>query len=163
MAEMWDAYDKDFSKIDNVTLIRGENIPDNMYHLVGEVIVKHKDGTYLLMQRDFNKSLGGMWELTAGGSALKGETALDSATRELREETGIISSDLKEMKKIVHDGYRTLFVEYLCITDADKNAIILQEGETVACKWVTKNTLLEMKPEETASPRTLELIKELDI
>ena len=43
MAEMWDAYDKDFSKIDNVTLIRGESIPDNMYHLVGEVIVKHID------------------------------------------------------------------------------------------------------------------------
>ena len=48
---------KDFNKIDNVTLVRGENIPDGMYHLVGEIIVKHKDGTYLLMQRDYKKHL----------------------------------------------------------------------------------------------------------
>ena len=34
MVEIWDAYDRQFNKIKNVTLIRGEAIPDNMYHLV---------------------------------------------------------------------------------------------------------------------------------
>ena len=72
MVEIWDAYDKQFNKIENVILERGKAVPDGMYHLVCEIIVKHNDGTYLLMQRDFNKHLGGMWELTAGGSALKG-------------------------------------------------------------------------------------------
>ena len=38
-----------------------------MYHLVCEVIVKHTDGTYLLMQRDKNKHYGEYWEATAGG------------------------------------------------------------------------------------------------
>ncbi|RFT23130.1 NUDIX hydrolase, partial [Bifidobacteriaceae bacterium GH022] len=52
MAEIWDAYDKEFNKLKNITLVRGEPIPDGMYHLVGEVIVKHIDGTYLIMQRD---------------------------------------------------------------------------------------------------------------
>lgn len=60
MAEIWDAYDKQFHKIENTKLIRGQNIPAGMYHMVGEIIVKHKDGTFLLMQRDFNKHLGGM-------------------------------------------------------------------------------------------------------
>lgn len=73
MAEIWDAYDKEFNKLKNITLVRGEPIPDGMYHLVGEVIVKHIDGTYLIMQRDFEKKFGGMWELTAGGSALQYE------------------------------------------------------------------------------------------
>lgn len=50
-----------------------QTIADGMYHLVGEVIVKHIDGTYLIMQRDFKKHYGGMWELTAGGSALLGK------------------------------------------------------------------------------------------
>lgn len=163
MAEIWDAYDKAFHKTDNATLVRGETIPDGMYHLVGEIIVKHKDGTYLLMQRDFEKHLGGMWELTAGGSALKGETPLDCAIRELREETGIVSLDLKEIGRIVHDGHHSLFVEYLCITDWDKNAVILQEGETVDYKWVNKDTLLEMGADMLASYRTIELIIELDI
>ena len=87
--EYWDAYDKDLNKIDGITLVRGEPIPENVYHLVCETVVKHVDGTYLLMQRDFNKHLGGLWELTAGGSALSGETPLECAVRELMEETGI--------------------------------------------------------------------------
>lgn len=96
MIEKWDAYDKYFNKIADGSLIRGEVIPDGVYHLVGEIIVKHTDGTYLLMQRDYKKQFGGKWELTAGGSALQGESPLECAIRELREETGIVCSDLKE-------------------------------------------------------------------
>ena len=114
------------------------------------------------MQREFQKYLGGMWELTAGGSALKGETPLECAIRELREETGIVSSDLKEVRRFVHDGYHCLFVVYLCITDWDKNSVILQEGETINYKWVNRNTLLEMGRDMLASPRAMEVMMELD-
>lgn len=163
MIEIWDAYDRQFNKIENVSLVREEMIPDGMYHLVCEIIVKHDDGTYLLMQRDYEKHLGGMWELTAGGSALKNETPIECAIRELREETGIESSDLKEIRRIVHDGHRSLYVEYLCITDWDKNAIILQDGETIDYKWVDKSDILEMGANSLASPRALEIVRELNI
>ncbi len=163
MIEIWDAYDEQFNKIENVRLVRGEIIPDSMYHLVCEIIVKHNDGTYLLMQRDFNKHLGGMWELTAGGSALKDETPIECAIRELREETGIESDDLKEIRRIRHEGHRSLYVEYLCITDWDKNDIILQEGETIGYKWVDKTEILKMEQNGLASSRALELVKELNI
>lgn len=79
--------------------MRGENVPADMCHLVGEVIVKHKDGTFLLMQRDSHKHLGGMWKLTAGGSALEGETFSAFAVRKLKDETVIIAYDLKELEK----------------------------------------------------------------
>ncbi len=49
--ELWDAYDGNFSKIDGMTLVRGNEIPDGVFHLVSEIIVRHSDGTYLLMQR----------------------------------------------------------------------------------------------------------------
>ena len=71
--ELWDAYDKDFNKIKNRTLIRGQRIPKGLFHLVCDILVKHTDGTYLLMQRDKRKHFGGMWEATAGGSALQNE------------------------------------------------------------------------------------------
>ena len=163
MVEMWDAYDRQFNKIENVILERGKAVPDGMYHLVCEIIVKHNDGTYLLMQRDFEKHLGGMWELTAGGSALKGETPMECAVRELREETGIVSCNLQELKRIVHDGHHSLYVEFLCITDWDKNAVILQAGETVDYKWVDKTALLEIGTDALASYRALEIVKELNI
>ena len=67
MSELWDAYDNNFNRINGITLVRGEALPDGIYHLVCEIIVKHIDGTYLLMQRDFRKQYGGMWEVTAAG------------------------------------------------------------------------------------------------
>lgn len=156
MIEKWDAYDKYFNKIADGSLIRGEVIPDWVYHLVGEIIVKHTDGTYLLMQRDYKKQFGGKWELTAGGSALQGESPLECAIRELREETGIVCSDLKELKRVVHDGHHSLFVEYLCVTKCDKNSIVLQEGETVDYKWVNREDILKMGEDTLASSRALE-------
>lgn len=159
MVEIWDAYDKEFNRIENVKLIRGEVIPTGMYHLVCDIIVKHVDGTYLLMQRDYEKHCGGMWELTAGGSALEGENPLECAVRELKEETGIVSCDLQELGRLVHDGHRSLYVEYLCITDWDKNAVSLQKGETIDYKWVDKNVLLEMGEYDLASIRTLEIVR----
>lgn len=163
MAEIWDTYDKQFNKIEPIKLIRGEVIPEGMYHLVCEIIVKHIDGTFLLMQRDLRKHLGGMWELTAGGSALAGETPLACAIRELQEETGIRASHLQELKRIVHEGHRSLYVEYLCITNSDKRAVKLQEGETIAYQWVSKASILAMPSHALASSRALQILRETDL
>lgn len=144
MAEFWDAYDENFNKISGMKLLRGEKICDGIFHLVADVVVKHADGTYLLMQRDPKKHLGLMWEATAGGSALLGESPLDCAKRELKEETGIESTIICEIGRLVHKEYQTLYVEYLCITDCSKNSIVLQQGETVDYKWVSSNELKQM-------------------
>lgn len=95
--EFWDAYDDSFKKIEGKTLIRGEKIPQGFYHLVCDILVKHIDGTYLLMKRDLRKSFGGMWEATAGGSALIGENPLQCVLRELKEETGINADKLTQV------------------------------------------------------------------
>lgn len=163
MPEIWDAYDREFNKIENVTLVRGEPIPDGMYHLVCDIVVKHTDGTYLLMQRDLQKTFGGRWELTAGGSALIGETPLEGAMRELREETGIASSDFKELRRVVNEQRQFVCVVYFCLTDCDKNSVTLQEGETIDYKWVTKEEILKMPSDTLASVRVLEIFKTLEL
>ena len=157
--EFWDAYNEQCEIIDGITLIRGEKIPDGIYHLVSDIIVKHADGSYLLMQRDKEKQFGGMWEATAGGSALSGEDAITCAIRELREETGIISDKLTEVGRVVsHD---TIYVEFLCEADCKKDSVVLQEGETSAYKWVSKEELLSMKNDELATKRIQGFIDEL--
>ena len=45
--ELWDGYFKDGTKA-NVTLIRDNNIPKGIFHLVCEVLVRHADGTSAL-------------------------------------------------------------------------------------------------------------------
>ena len=163
MPELWDAYDRELNKIENVTLVRGEPIPDGFYHLVCDIVVKHTDGTYLLMQRDFKKTFGGMWELTAGGSALAGETPLEGAMRELREETGIISFNLKEIERFVNEKRHFVCVVHFCLTDCDKNSIILQKGETVAFRWLTRDEILEMSDDTLAPTRALKNLQDFDI
>lgn len=75
--ELWDAYDRD-EKRTGGELVRGEPIPDGLYHLVCEVLVRHADGDYLLMKRARSKKgYPGLYEATAGGSALKGEAPID--------------------------------------------------------------------------------------
>ncbi len=114
------------------------------------------------MQRDFGKHHGGKWELTAGGSALQGENELEAAVRELKEETGLCG-EMKEIGREVHDGHHSLYVIYMCVSDFEKNSVVLQEGETIGYKWVDKETLFKLDGRELASSRTLEIVKKLDL
>ncbi len=161
--ELWDAYDKDFNVIEGMMLIRGQekDIPEGVYHLVCHILVRHADGTYLLMQRDPRKPYPSMWEATAGGSALKGETDMEAAERELREETGIEADELYEIGRTISDETHCVYVEYFCTTDCDKDSILLQEGETVAYKWADKDTILSMSEDELLSHRMQTYLKTL--
>ena len=159
--ELWDAYNRNFEKIEGVTLIRGEKVPEGVYHLVSEVVVKHTDGEYLLMQRDSRKHFGGMWEATAGGSAVQGEDSLACAIRELREETGIQAEDIVEVGRVIREDNRTIYVEFICMTNCDKNSVVLQEGETSDYKWVTRDKLISMKKDQLVTERMLRFVDEL--
>lgn len=157
--ELWDAYDRNFNKIANVTLVRGESIPDGVFHLVCDVIVKHTDGSYLLMQRDFRKHYGGLWEATAGGAALRGEDAMTCARRELLEETGVAADNLTEVGRVRKD--QTIYVEFLCVTNCAKDSVTLQQGETIAYRWVSRAELIAMKADELVTQRMQTFMEEL--
>jgi len=134
--EIWDAYLKDGS-LAGRDLVRGEPIPNGMYHLVCEILVRHTDGDYLLMQRDPHKpNYGGYYEATAGGSALKGEDKLSCALRELEEETGIKATLLKEIGHSI--SHNTIYFNFLCVTDHNKSSVLLQPGETISYKWMNE-------------------------
>ena len=140
--EIWDLYYPDGTHAGR-EMVRGEPVPEGLCHLVGEVLVRHIDGDYLLMRRSQTKALfPGYWEATAGGSALKGEDALACIRRELREETGIEGADFEPIDRKVVRG-ETIFCTWLCVTDWDKTAITLQEGETDAFRWVTEAEFID--------------------
>ena len=160
--ELWDAYDEKMNIITGVTLIRGKKIPDGMFHLVSAIIVRHTDGTYLLMQREEHKHYGGMWEATAGGSTLKGETPIEGAYRELFEETGIKAKKLIPIGTETKREHNTHYASFLCITDCPKDSIVLQKGETVAYKWATRDEIYAMPKTELVTRRNLEAAEEID-
>ena len=138
--EIWDGYRAD-GTLAGIDLVRGEPIPEGIYFLAVEILVRHTDGDYLLMKRDEAKpAFPGYLEATAGGAAQKGEDPLTAALRELYEETGITAKTLTPLGNMVY--HRMLCYQYLCITDCDKSSVTLQEGETVDYRWVSEHDFI---------------------
>lgn len=132
--EKWNAYTKDGELTDKI-LIRGEPIPKGLYHLVCEVLVRHRDGSFLCMKRSAAKDIyAGLYETSVGGSALCGEDDLTCIRRELEEETGIRCDKFTEIGRYTYEG--AIFHCFVCTVDTDKNAVRLQTGETEGFMWL---------------------------
>lgn len=156
--ELWDAYDENEIKV-GIDLIRGDKIEEGLLHAIVVVVVYHEDGTYLLMQRDWNKSkFPGLWEAGASGCVLKGENFLGAAKRELLEETGIVCESFKLIDSIRNMKTNTFYKVFSCVCNIEKDSIILQKGETINFKWISSNELIDFIDSEyflTPSPKNL--------
>lgn len=86
--ELWDLYDEQ-RRLVGTDHIRGEELPDGCFHLVVHVWIKNSKGEYLISQRAADRpTYPLLWECV-GGSVLKGETSLQGALREVKEEVGL--------------------------------------------------------------------------
>ena len=146
--ETWDLYNrnecllgKDWNREQSLLL------PEGCYHLVCEILVRHWDGEFLLMRRALTKSIRpGIWEATAGGSALKGETPLLGAKRELREETGLTTDAWQLVGRSVEDVKHGIYYSYVATVSGPKDEIQLQAGETIAVRWISAQELINWLP-----------------
>lgn len=109
--EIWDLYDEN-KNVTGKYCVRGDEIPDNYYHLVVHVWIKNDKGEYLISQRSANRpKFPLMWECV-GGSVVKDENSLQGAIRETKEEVGI---DLTELEgKIVYTKIRKIIKGKKC-------------------------------------------------
>ena len=86
--EIWDLYDERGQKTGETwERSRAAEIPEGRVHIVCDILIRHRDGDFLLTRRDPNKKpYPGCLEASAGGSALAGETPEEGARREMKEE-----------------------------------------------------------------------------
>lgn len=144
MSESFDLYDINRNKTGKV-LERGNKVPEGYYRLVVHVCVFDKDGRMLIQKRQpFKSGWSGMWDVTAGGSALAGDTSQQAASRELKEEVGIEYdlTDVRPAMTIYFDGgFNDI---YTINMDVDIDSLQLQESEVEQVKWATEEEILEM-------------------
>ena len=137
MVEYWDLYDENRNKLDKVVK-RGDKLEDNEYHLVVNAWIKNSDNKFLITQRAAHKSHPMMWECT-GGSALKGESSLDAAVREIKEELGIKID--KENAKLIGSTLRyykncpDILDVWLFEDNIDIKDVMIQEEEVNDVMW----------------------------
>lgn len=144
--EYWDLYDYKGKKKEKIA-IRGTKLNNDEFHLVINAWIINDNGEFLITQRSANKSHPLMWECT-GGSALKGETSLDAAIREIKEELGI---DI-DSKTVTFIGESRRFYEscpdilhvWLFKSNEDIKNIKIQEEEVNDVMWASKEKILEL-------------------
>ena len=86
--ELWDLYTRD-RKPTGETHVRGEKLPADRYHLVVHVWLKNRKGQYLISQRAANRPTHPLFWECVGGSVLQGESSMQGALREVKEEVGV--------------------------------------------------------------------------
>ncbi|MBO4678068.1 MAG: NUDIX domain-containing protein [Lachnospiraceae bacterium] len=161
--ELWDLYDQNGERTGEVWERKHGNfrdIPEGRYHLVSDVLVQHKDGSYLLVKRRDDKDVyPGFWEASAGGSAQVGETPIETAKRELFEETGIKATDFELITRAFRDASHTLVYSFFTVVDCPKDSVVIQQEEAVEYKWVDAKGLVEYAESDLAIKTSVERYK----
>jgi len=96
----------------------------SLMHRVAHLLVFNKDGALLLQKRSMNKDVApGKWDTSVGGHVNAGETIDEAVRREMEEELGITSCELKFLYSYIHSNpYETELVHtYSCIYEGAIN------------------------------------------
>ena len=139
--EEWDVYDVQRQKLGK-TVMRGQELADGEYHLVVHACIFNANGELLIQQRSQTKSgWPGMWDLSVGGSALRGETAQEAIAREMREELGLLvdfSQNRPHLTIHFDQGFDDLFLLELDVALED---CVLQTEEVAAIRWASRSEI----------------------
>lgn len=146
MAEYWDLYDKDRNKLEKVVK-RGDKLQDDEYHLVVNAWIKNSKNEFLITRRSANKAHPLMWECT-GGSAIKGESSLQAALREVKEELGVEVNP--ETGKFIGSTLRyypncpDILDVWIFESDVSINKVTIQKEEVCDVMWANAEKIKEL-------------------
>lgn len=141
--ELWDLYDKDRIPL-GITHERGKPIPAGAYHLSVHIAIFTPDGRMLVQRRSPDKKhWGGLWDMSAAGSVLAGESSAEGAARELYEELGLIH-DFSAMRPQFTINYKVGFGDvYVIEREVDLSEIEFHTDEVAEVGFMTYDEIIE--------------------
>lgn len=142
--EQWDLYTRDRQKTGEKH-IRGEKMPPERYHLVVQVVIFGSDGRMFIQQRHRDKiGWPGMWDFSAAGSAIAGDSSVDAALREVQEELGLTLAREELSPSLTMHGDSFFCDIYLVEKDVALSDLRLQETEVQAARWASEEEVLAL-------------------
>lgn len=120
-------------------------------------------GDVLIQQRAAGKYIDpGLWDLSAGGAVLAGETSQQAASRELAEELGINIGFTGQRPVITATHPDAFFDIYLAdLPDDDLSGLVLQPEEVQSARWAGMDEIVAMIADGTfcaLHPSLVELV-----
>ena len=152
--ELWDLYTAERVPTGEV-IERGKPIPAGLFHLGVHAWIRNNEGKYLISQRSPKKDvLPLMWE-TVAGSVLSGETSLEGALREVKEEVGIdfTPHDARLVysatgRAVCGRKISEILDVYLFEYDGDVDLSHATTDEVAQSKWMTCDEIVALKRED---------------
>lgn len=156
--ELWDLYDKNRLPLKQ-TGVRGKALPSGTYHMVVHVCIFNDQNQLLIQKRHPDKSSwSNFWDLSVGGSALKGESSNEAAARETEEELGL-KLDFSLERPVFTINFSTGFDDYYVLKkNVEVETLSLQASEVSAAKWSDYQNILDMIDQGSFVPYHKELI-----
>jgi len=142
-AELWDILDKNGS-LTGRTIERGRPLEEGEYHLVVHIWIRNGKGEYLIQKRSLEVDVWpDIWGV-AGGSAIKGESSLDAALREVKEELGLCFEP-HTLKRLYRVRYKSVFSDlWLVCMDVSLKDVRMQKEEVSEVRYAGIDEILSM-------------------
>lgn len=150
--ELWDIYDKDRNRTGKLHR-RGDELAPGAFHLVVHICIFNAQNQLLMQQRQpWKAGWPNMWDLSAAGSALAGETSKEAAEREVREELGI-TVHIDAERPLFTFNFKNGFDDFWMIEqDLPLSELRLQYEEVKNVQWADKETLSQMQQDRIVIP-----------
>lgn len=143
--EKWDVVDEDGEPY-GYTMERADakHLKGELFHRVVSIYTVSKDGKVLITRRSAAKSHPHKWEVTCG-SVLAGETPLQGAVRELKEETGIDTDEDGLIPVYKHSDRRRhcVYYGYVKFIESSDIEISLEPEETDEYEFMPVEKFME--------------------
>jgi 8-oxo-dGTP diphosphatase len=134
-AETWDLLDEHGAPTGEVHRRGDPGWPPGRFHLMVATCVVRSDGRVLLTRRAATKAFPSLWEIP-GGSVLAGETGVQAAVREVREETGIVI-DGDALVRVGRGALPTSFLDVHVASVPGRPRPVLDPAEVDRAMWAT--------------------------
>lgn len=144
--ELWDILDCNRQKTGKL-IERGQPMRQDEYHLVVHVWISNSQGQYLISKRTPNKTYPLMWE-TTGGSAIAGDSSLQAALREVKEELGIKLNPNGGKCIYSYKNQLSNFPDFVDVwlfqQEIDITSVVYQADEVCDARWATLEEIKQL-------------------
>ncbi|WP_310600395.1 NUDIX hydrolase YfcD [Desulfobulbus sp.] len=155
--ELVEIVDRDNTPIGAVT--RRIMRQQNLIHRASYVLVFNRQGQLFIQKRTLTKDIyPGYWDLAAGGVVQAGESYLESAQRELREELGLAGVKLAQLfdQYFEEEGNRVWGRIFSCISEGP---FTLQQEEIDYGRFIDLDRIEVLNQTEPVTPDGLALLR----
>lgn len=142
--EIIDIYN-DERQLSGETVVRGTPLSLGKNRQVVHLCLFNSKGEMLIQQRKSTKKLWpSLWDISAGGNSISGETSKQSVHREVLEELGL-DIDFTNNRPYITTYFDYGFDDYYFFTkDIDISELKLQKDEVETVKWASLQEVLRL-------------------